>query len=73
MAVLEAAGASDEQKRLSAEKAAALAGGPANLLGLAGDLSVLSAVVALLVFGGRFVADGALPSALPSAGGACWS
>ena len=73
MAVLEAAGASDEQKRLSAEKAAALADGPANLLGAAGDLSVLSAVVALLVFGGRFVADGALPSALPSAGGACWS
>jgi hypothetical protein len=72
MAVLEAAGASDEQKRLSAEKAAALADGPANLL-LAGDLAVLSAVAALLVFGGRFVADGALPSALPSAGGACWS
>ena len=73
MAVLEAAGASDEQKRLSAEKAAALADGPANLLGLAGDLAVLSAVAALLVFGGRLVADGALPSALPSAGGACWS
>ena len=36
MAVLEAAGASDEQKRLSAEKAAALADGPANLLGACG-------------------------------------
>ena len=54
-------------------KADGLANGPtARLLAAAELSSVATAAAALLVFGYRLASDGALPSAVPIAGGACW-
>ena len=72
MAVLEAAGASDERLRLSAQKAKKLADGPADLLGAAETLSLFSSVLVLAVFGFEFFTHGSLPSAVPDSG-QCWS
>lgn len=70
---LEAAGASEIQKKFSAQKVEDLAkkNGPADLLAIAEACSVVTAAVAILVLGGQLVATGSLPSAVPN-GGACW-
>lgn len=73
MRVLEDAGASEEKKRLSSQKAEQLANGPADLLGLAESACIASVAAALIVFGMQLATRGSLPSALPSAGAACWS
>ena len=73
LAQLEAAGASEQRKRFSAEKRAALADGPADLLNVAELLSLASVAAAILVLGGKLAITGSLPSAVPVAGGACWS
>lgn len=72
LAVLAAAGASDEKKRASKTKAAELASGPAGLLGLAEKACIVSAAATLIVFTAEFAATGSLPSAVPS-DGVCWT
>ena len=73
MDVLLALGASEEKKAASAQKAADLANGPADLLDLAEKASLASALVAALVVGYELGVVGSLPSAVPVAGAVCWS
>ena len=73
MEVLESMGASEEQKRASKQKADDLANGPANLLSTAERLSFVTAAAAVLVVGSTLLANGALPSAVPVDGAACWT
>ncbi len=72
MAVLEAAAATAEQKRLSAAKAEQLEAGPANLLGAAESACLVAAAASLLAFAAELVLHGSLPSALPDANSVCW-
>jgi hypothetical protein len=73
-ASLEASGASEVRVAFSAQKVQDLGktNGPADLLAIAEKLSLLTAALAVLVLGAKLAITGSLPSAVPSAGGACW-
>ena len=71
-AALRSLAVAEQRQRLSAEKVAAVPG-PARLLGYAESLSYASAVAGLVVAASQLLEKGALPSALPVAGAACWS
>ena len=71
-AALRSLAVAEQRQRLSADKVAAVPG-PARLLGYAESLSYASAVAGLVVAASQLLEKGALPSALPVAGAACWS
>jgi len=71
-AALRSLAVATERQRLSADKVVAVPG-PARLLGYAESLSYASAVAGLVVAASQLLEYGALPSALPVAGAACWS
>ena len=71
-AALRSLAVAEQRQRLSADKVAAVPG-PARLLGYAESLSYASAVAGLVVAASQLLENGALPSALPVAGAACWS
>jgi len=71
-AALRSLAVATERQRLSAEKVAEVPG-PARLLGYAESLSYASAAAGLVVAASQLLEYGALPSALPVAGAACWS
>ena len=71
-AALRSLSVATERQRLSADKVAGVPG-PARLLGYAESLSYASAAAGLVVAASQLLEYGALPSALPVAGAACWS